>query len=278
MSVFEAFIYGLVQGVAEFLPISSSGHLALAQNFFGAGNVDEMFTFNILLHFGTLVAVFIMYASDVWSLITGALSLVARPFGSRLREKLSKSEKLFLMLCIATLVLVPAALLSDKVEKLSAVSWAIGVLLIINSVMLYVSDRLSRGSERLEDSKLSRALYIGLFQLMGVLPGISRSGSTITGGLFNNLDRRDALRFSFLMSIPAILGANLLELVSLEGDIFGQVGVVPCLVGMVTAAVSGIFAIKILNYFAKKKNFTPFAVYCFFAGTAAIVGDLFIAR
>ncbi|MBQ3195596.1 MAG: undecaprenyl-diphosphate phosphatase [Clostridia bacterium] len=276
MNILEAVVYGVVQGVAEFLPISSSGHLALAQNFFGSRSIDDLFTFNILLHFGTLVAVFIMYAADVWQLIKSAFSLLARPFNGKLKQPLNSGEKLFVMLCIGTLVLIPAALLSDKVEALSSVSWAIGVLLLINGCMLFVSDRLSRGNEDLEQSKLRRALYIGLFQLGGVLPGISRSGSTITGGLFNNLNRKEALRFSFLLSIPAILGANLLELVSLDGDLFGAVGISACLAGMAAAALSGIFAIKILNYFAKKKNFTVFAVYCFAVGMAAIIGDLFI--
>lgn len=275
MSYIEAFLYGILQGVAEFLPISSSGHLALAQNFFGTGGTDDLFTFNILLHFGTLVAVFIMYRADVLGLIKGFFGLVARPFKGN-KEPLNSHEKLFLMICIATLVLIPAALLSDKVEALSAVSWAIGVLLIINGFMLLLSDRLSRGSESLEGSPLRRGLFIGLFQLFGVLPGISRSGSTITGGLFNNLDRAQALKFSFLMSIPAILGANLLELISLEGDLFGDVGVGACLVGMVSAAVAGIFAIKILNYFAKNKNFSIFAAYCMIVGLAAIVGDIII--
>ncbi len=276
MGIFEAIIYGVVQGVAEFLPISSSGHLALAQNFFGASDTEALFSFNILLHFGTLVAVFVMYFADVWQLIKSVFSLIARPFNGKLKDPLNSGERLFLMLCIATLVLIPAALLSDKVAALSTVSWAIGVLLLVNGCMLFVSDRLSRGNESLENSKLRRALYIGVFQLCGVLPGISRSGSTITGGLFNNLDRKEALRFSFLMSIPAILGANLLELISHEGDIFGDVGAVACIAGMAAAALSGIFAIKILNYFAKKKNFTVFAVYCLLVGSAAIIGDLLI--
>lgn len=276
MTVIEAIIYGIVQGVAEFLPISSSGHLALVQNFFGTEGTEEFFTFNILLHFGTLIAVFIMYAKDVWSLIKGFLSLVARPFNGRLREKLDEGERLFLMICAATVILVPAALLSDKVELLSGYSYVIGILLIINGVMLFVSDRLSRGDGTLADSKLRRGLFIGLFQLCGVLPGISRSGSTITGGLFCNLERSEALRFSFLMSIPAILGANVLELLS-EGDrLFGDIGLGTCLAGMATAAVAGIFAIKLLRFFAAKKSFTPFAVYCLIAGTAAIIGDAII--
>jgi len=276
MSVLEAIIYGIVQGVAEFLPISSSGHLALSQNFFGTGSAEDFFGFNILLHFGTLIAVFVMYYKDVWDLIKGFFALCARPFKGTVKEKLAFHEKLFLMVCAATVVLVPAAVFSDYVESLANVSWAIGVLLIINGFMLFVSDKLNKGESSLENSTVLRTFYIGVFQLFGILPGISRSGSTITGGLLNGLNRKDAVRFSFLMSIPAILGANVLELFGTEGDFFAGVGAVPCLVGMLAATLSGMLAIKILQFFANKKSFTPFAVYCLIVGVASIVGDVLI--
>ncbi len=276
MSILEAVVYGIVQGVAEFLPISSSGHLALAQNFFGTGSAEEFFGFNILLHFGTLIAVFVMYYKDVWDLIKGFFALCARPFSGRAKSALQFHEKLFLMVCAATAVLVPAALASDYVESLADISWAIGVLLVINGFMLFVSDKLNKGENSLENSTVLRTFYIGVFQLFGILPGISRSGSTITGGLLNGLNRKDAVRFSFLMSIPAILGANLLELFGSEGSIFADVGVLPCLIGMLAAALSGMLAIKILQFFASKKSFTPFAVYSLIVGVAAIVGDFLV--
>lgn len=276
MNVLEAIFYGIVQGVAEFLPISSSGHLALVQNFFGTKGAEDFFAFNILLHFGTLIAVFIMYYKDVACLFVGFYSICKRPFVKSKSKKLTKEEKLFVMLCIATLVLIPAALIDDAVKALAGFSWAIGVLLLINGAMLFVSDRLNKASESLEGSPLIRALYIGLFQLGGIFPGISRSGSTITGGLFNNLKREDAVRFSFLMSIPAILGANILELTDVGGDFFGEVGFLPCLAGTLAALISGIFAIKLLQFFARKNSFTPFAIYSVAVGAAAIIADIII--
>lgn len=276
MGILEAIIYGIVQGVAEFLPISSSGHLALAQNFFGTSSAEEFFGFNVLLHFGTLIAVFVMYSKDVLNLIKGFFALCARLFNGRCKDKLASHEKLFLMVCAATVILVPAAVFSDYVEELANISWAIGVLLIVNGFMLFVSDKLNKGEHSLENSTVLRTFYIGVFQLFGILPGISRSGSTITGGLLNGLNRKDAVRFSFLMSIPAILGANVLEIFGSEGDFFGGIGVIPCLVGMLAAALSGMLAIKILQFFANKKSFTPFAVYCFIVGAASIIGDVLI--
>lgn len=275
MTVIEAFLYGALQGVAEFLPISSSGHLALMQNFFETGDTEQNFAFNILLHFGTLIAVFIMYRKDVLSLIKGFFGIVKRPFAKE-KKPLAFDEKLFLMICIATLVLVPITPAAGLVESLSAYSWAIGCLLLLNGVMLFVSDRLSRGSESLETSPFIRALYIGLFQIAGLLPGISRSGSTITGGLFNNLKREDAIRFSFLMSIPAILGANVLELLSNGGEVFKEIDPLVCIVGAISAMVFGLFAIKLLQFFAKRNSFTPFAVYSLVVGAAAIIGDLLV--
>lgn len=277
MSILEAVLYGLIQGVAEFLPISSSAHLSLAQNFFGTESAEQFFSFNILLHFATLIAVFVMYYRDVGCLFTGFFSLCGRAFTKKRRKgALKADERLFLMICLATLVLVPAALLSDSVKALADISWAIGVLLIVNGVMLFVSDRLNKAALSLEAAPLIRSLYIGLFQLVGILPGISRSGATITGGLFNGLKREDAVRFSFLMSIPAILGANILELTDINGGFFEQVGVVPCLAGMLAALASGIFAIKLLQVFARKGSFTPFAVYSLVVGSAAVIGDVFI--
>ena len=278
MGFFEAIIYGIIQGVAEFLPISSSGHLALAHNFFGtADEKDLAFGFDILLHFGTLVAVFIVYHKDIWLLIKGFFSLMKKLFSGRIKEGLEYGEKLFLMLALSSVVLVPVAFFSDKVEALSGVSWAIGLLLIVNGVMLLVSDKLNRASFTLEKAPVRKALYIGLFQVFGVLPGISRSGSTITGGLFNNLERKDAIKFSFLMSIPTILGANLLSLIKYDGNFFADVSLGPCVAGVLTALVTGIGAIKLLQYLAKNKSFGIFSVYCLAVGVAAIAADILIA-
>ncbi len=271
MSLFEAILYGILQGVAEFLPISSSGHLALAQNFFGTNGAEGFFAFNVLLHFATLLAVLVMYRKEVLGLCIGACRVCKVPFT---KCEIGHEGKLFLMLCIATLVMVPAALLEGVVEFLSGTSFAVGICLIVNAALLFVSDRLNKCNCSLKDGSLIKALYIGLFQLLGIFPGISRSGITITGGLFNGIPREEAVKFSFLMSIPAVLGATVLELKDINGGFFTQVGVLPCFFGMLAAFVSGLLAIKLLQFFARKNSFTPFAVYSLFIGTAAIVGDI----
>lgn len=278
MGILEAVIYGIIQGIAEFLPISSSGHLALAQNFFGT-ETSGGFAFNITLHLATLVSVCVVFREDVVMLVKAFFSLVKKLFTGKLKAGLDKGEKLFLMLCVATLPLIPVKLLGldEAVEALSSISWAIGSLLIINGVMLVVSDRLSGGKANAENGGFLRPLGVGIMQAMiGILPGISRSGSTITGGRILGYTREEAVRFSFLMSIPAILGACVSELPDLFAEGLGGDSLVPLLAGAVTAAVVGFFAIKLLQYLTKNKSFTFFAVYCVIIGVAAIIADVAI--
>lgn len=282
MGIFEAIIYGIIQGIAEFLPISSSGHLALAQNFtqkFSGVAIDSgsNFTFNIALHLATLVSVCVVYRKDVLGLIKGFFSLVKKLFTGKLKDGLDKGEKLFLMLCVATLPLVPVKLLGldESVEALSGISWAIGSLLIINGLMLYISDRLATGGTTAEKGGFLRPLGVGCMQaLIGILPGISRSGSTITGGKIFGYTREEAVRFSFLMSIPAILGACVFELPDMFEQGFSMDMFAPVLVGAVVAAVVGFFAIKLLQYLTKNKSFTFFAVYSVIVGIGSIIVDL----
>ncbi len=282
MGIFEAIIYGIIQGIAEFLPISSSGHLALAQNFtqkFSGAAIDSgsNFTFNIALHLATLVSVCVVYRKDVLGLIKGFFSLVKKLFTGKLKDGLDKGEKLFLMLCVATLPLVPVKLLGldESVEALSGISWAIGSLLIINGLMLYISDRLATGGTTAENGGFLRPLGVGCMQaLIGILPGISRSGSTITGGKIFGYTREEAVRFSFLMSIPAILGACVFELPDMFKQGFNMADFAPIIVGAIVAAVVGFFAIKLLQYLTKNKSFTFFAVYSVIVGIGSIIVDL----
>lgn len=276
MGVLEAIIYGIIQGIAEFLPISSSGHLALAQNFFGTESVNN-FTFNIALHLATLVSVCVVFRKDVLVLIKAFLSLVKKLFTGKLKQGLDNGEKLFLMLCIATLPLIPVKLLGldEAVEILSGISWAIGALLIMNGIMLIISDRLCGGKKYVENGGFLRPTAVGIMQAMiGILPGISRSGSTITGGRIFGYTREEAVRFSFLMSIPAILGACVSELPDMFGEGMDADMLIPVLVGAVTAAVVGFFAIKLLQYLTKNKSLSFFAVYCIIIGVTAIIADI----
>lgn len=277
MNIITAILYGILQGFTEFLPVSSSGHLSLLQNFFGMENFESsQLTFTVLLHLGTLLAVCIVYYRDIWELIKGFFSLVRKLFTGRIKEKLTYGERLFLMLCVATVPLIPAALFSGYVEFISSVSWAIGTLLILNGIMLFVSDRLSNSRYTLANAPILRAFIVGLVQLFGVLPGISRSGSTITGGLFMGFKKQDAVKFSFLMSIPAIAGANILELKDVMANPLPEGSLLPFICGIVAAALSGLAAIRLLQYITKSKRLSVFSLYCIIIGAIAIVADIII--
>ncbi|MBR4950495.1 MAG: undecaprenyl-diphosphate phosphatase [Clostridia bacterium] len=275
MNIFDAVFYGIVQGIAEFLPISSSGHLALMQNFFSKGESSN-FAFNIALHFATLISVCIVYRKDVYAIIKGFFSLVKKLFTGKIKQSLNEGERLFLMLCIATAPLVPVKLLGfdEYVKALTGISWVIGGLLIINGVMLFVGDRLKNSNLAVKDGGYLRPLGVGVVQaIFGVMPGISRSGSTIIGGRILGYSRESAVKFSFLMSIPAILGASVLKLPDMFSQGMGTDMIAPLLVGAAVAAVVGFFAIKLLQYLATK-NFTVFSVYCIAVGAIAIVADI----
>lgn len=270
MSIIEAIFYGIVQGLGEFLPISSSGHLSALQNLFGGKNIEtDFFTFDVLLHLGTLAAVMLVYRKDVLELIKGFFSLVKKAFKRELKNGLEKYERLVVCLVIATLPLIPAVFVNDYVEALYGMTKVIGALLILNGLMLFVSDKLAKkqGDEVTE----KRAVGIGLIQLCGLLPGISRSGSTITGGLLLGVDRKEAVKFSFLLSIPTIIGANVLSLLDLADNPIAKADILPYVIGMLTAAVAGIAAIKLLQYITNKNKFGVFTIYCVAVGVLLLI-------
>ena len=245
MSYFEAIILGLVQGLAEFLPISSSGHLALLQQAFGI-HEDKVLLFAVLLHVGTLISVFIVYWKDIWELIV-ELCLTIRDLctgkGLRLAER--PIRKLGVMIIVAT---IPTAIIglvfSDFFDSLYNSVIPIGVGLIITGFLLIFAEKKGEGNRGIQQMNFRNAIFIGLVQGVAICPGISRSGSTLFGSLICNLDRKFAVKFVFLISIPSILGSAVLEApAALEAGVTAaEVG--PVLVGMLVAAVSGLVAIK----------------------------------
>ncbi len=272
MTVIKAFILGLIQGISEFLPISSSGHLSIAGRLMGMDpEASNLLSFNILLHVATLVAVFIVYYKDIWEMIKAFFSMIGDFFtgkGLRLGEFLYR--RLIVMLIAATIPAVFAALfLGDIIENPQL--WQIGIFLIITAVLLFLSEKLGGGDVNLEKMSTKRAFLVGCFQGLGTLPGISRSGSTIVGGLFCKLNKETAVRFSFLLSIPAILGALMLDIKDIFTAESQTLSFLPVAVGMLTAAVSGYFSIRFLLKLVQKSKLSYFSYYCIIAGIFAIL-------
>lgn len=272
MTIIKALILGLIQGVSEFLPISSSGHLSIAGRLMGFDpEADSLLSFNILLHVATLAAVFIVYRNDIWEMIKAFFGMCKDLFtGKGLRLKEFLYRRLIVMLIVATLpATVAAFVLGDIIENPQL--WQIGIFLIITAILLFLSEKLAGGNTDLEKMSSKRAFGVGCFQALGTLPGISRSGSTIVGGLFCGLDKKTAVRFSFLMSIPAILGALVLDIKDIFTAPSQTLSFLPVIVGMITAALSGYFAIKFLLRLVEKSKLSYFSIYCTLAGIFAII-------
>lgn len=270
-------LLGFIQGIAEFLPISSSAHLSLLQNLLGVlQGADGDILFDVLLHLGTLIAVFIVYWRDVVDLVRDFFVILFRLFsrtGDR-QSRVSPDVRMVLLLIVATLPLVLIVPIKDYVTGLYGNTFFIGGALLVTGILLFLSDRMRQGRKSARTATITDALIVGLGQSIAVVPGLSRSGTTISVGMMRGFDRKFAVRFSFLLSIPAVLGANILEI----GDAV-KAGINPTMIpmyllGMAIAAVSGIFAIKLVNLLAQKGKFGNFAYYCWAVGLIAIIATL----
>lgn len=270
MSVFGALGYGILQGLTEFLPVSSSGHLALFQALFGVDDPGLSYlSFDILLHMGTLLAVFLLFWRDVVELIKAFFSLLGDLLRGRKMHLNTPYRKLVVWMILATLPLVLVVPLQGAVEWFYGSMLFIGLFLWCTAGLLWLADRAAKGKKTAQTMTWKDALFVGILQAFATLPGISRSGTTISAGRMRGLSKEFSVRFSFLLSIPAILGANVLSL-----DEFGSIPaamVLPCIVGTVAAVAAGIAAIKLIGWIAKRGDFRVFRIYCLAAGCVAIV-------
>lgn len=280
MNILYAVILGLVQGVAEFLPISSSGHLALFETILGSealAAMDDSAAFNVMLHFATLVAVVIAYWKDVREMAAELISMV-RGVGKKesLAEGNIPARRLILMIVVSTLPLVLVLPVHHAIESLSGVSWFIGVSLIVTGLLLFIADRVPKGTKTERDMTVVDALLIGLAQAVATLPGLSRSGTTITAGVGRGLSRDFAVKFSFLMSLLSVLGAVILKLFDVIGDGVDAALLPSYIVGMLVAGVTGYASIKLLQRIVAKGRFGGFAYYCWGVGALTIVLSLIL--
>ncbi len=276
---------GILQGLTEFLPVSSSGHLAIFQNLFHIGQgVEDLFLFDILLHIGTLIAVFAVFYKDIIKLIKEGFGIIFDFIksvfglirGRKWRKVIRSGYRKFVMLIIVSTIPtgIIGVLLKDLVEECSKTLIMPGIFLIITACILFIADRAEEGDKTPKDATYRDALIIGTSQGIATLPGISRSGTTITMALLCGFEKRFAIKYSFIMSIPAVMGAAVLEIkdvvetkASLEPAYF---------VGMIVAAITGYAAIKIMLNVVKNKRYIFFSVYCLIAGIVAIAGSFIV--
>ena len=271
MSVLHAVLLGIVQGVTEFLPISSSGHLAIAEHLLGVQGASEIPEFfDVLLHLGTLVAVFIAYWSDICGMILEFFRGVGDLIHHSTPERIPPARRMILLIIVGTLPLFLVLPVKDRIEALSDSMIFVGCALLFTGCMLFLCDRASKGRKTEKSARLTDVLLVGVAQAVATCPGVSRSGMTITTGCLMGFERGFAVRYSFLMSIPAILGANLLAVKdALEtGVVWNEVPVY--LVGVVVAAVVGYGCIRLLHFIASKGRFGVFAYYCWAVGAMVV--------
>ena len=248
MTLFQALAFGIVQGLTEFLPISSSGHLILLPWFFGWE--DPGLGFNVALHWGTLMGVVYYFRKDIGQLTKNTLKSI--------KEPKTPENQLPWKIALAT---VPAALagflVEDWAESVFRSPWVVALSLAVVAILLFWADRKKGSITRIEDLSWKMAILIGVGQSLALIPGVSRSGITMTVALFLGMQRETSVQFSFLLSLPIILGAGLLKgayiLHHFHDPIFW--------VGIVSSALSGYAAIALLLRFVRTRNFTPFVLY-----------------
>ena len=271
MSLLSAILLGLIQGVTEFLPISSSGHLAIAENLLHmSGSSEVPGFFDVLLHLGTLVAVFIAYWSDIREMVIELFYGVRDLAQRSTPTPAPPARRLILLIIVGTLPLFAVLPIKDAVESLSGNMYFVAGALLVTGCLLFASDRVRPGRKTEKSATLLDVLLVGVAQAIATCPGISRSGTTITAGCFVGFDRRFAVRYSFLMSIPAILGANILSLKYAVTDIICA-DVPVYLVGVAVAAAVGYVCIRLLKMIADKGKFGFFAYYCWAVGIVTLI-------
>ena len=281
MELLKAIILGLVQGIAEFLPISSSGHLAIFKNVLGF-DTDTGLLFDVLLHLGTLAAVFVVFYKDIFELIKEGFAIIGQFFKSLFGCLFGKKKwqpvvttpyRRFVMLVIVSTIPtgIMGILLADVINTASATLIVPGILLLVNGVQLLISDRLPDGKLTEADASYTRAGIVGIAQGIATFPGISRSGTTITACLACGFKREFAVKYSFIMSIPAILGALVLELLDFEPEMLSGSDILNYAVGTLVSAVVGYVCIKTMLVIVRGKKFKYFAYYCFAMGAFAVL-------
>jgi undecaprenyl-diphosphatase len=252
LNSFQAIFLGLIQGLTEFIPVSSSGHLVIAQSFLDIR--EDQILFNVILHIGTLIPIFIIFWQDIKDMI--------------LLKKEKKKETFYILLAIIPTGII-GLLFQDFFENLFANAYLTAIMLIITGLILYITEKIDDGQKEVEDLKFWQPLLVGLAQGAAIIPGISRSGSTIAASLFQGLNREAAARFSFLMSIPVIGGAGFLQFLKVVESGRFNLEFKIIILGFLSAVISGYLAIKILLKVLAEKKLNYFSYYCW--SVAAVV-------
>ena len=288
MTIIYAVIMGLIQGVTEFLPVSSSGHLAIFSGLFHIETPGLLF--DVLLHVGTLVAVFLCFYRDIGKLLAELFLMIGdvfknlniwfsnltsedkRPYVKVVVNGYRKFDVLLIMATIPTGII--GVWDSSLVEKMNAILLCPAICMMVTAVILFLCDRIREGDKTPRTTLYSNAFLIGIAQGIATLPGISRSGMTLTACLGSGFKKNYAVRFTFILSIPAILGSLIFELKDVDLAVIAPSDWLCYIIGMAVAAVVGFFCIRVMLVIVRRQKFLPFSIYCFAMGVVALVAWL----
>ncbi len=271
MDILNVIVQAVIQGLTEFLPVSSSGHLSLYQHFTGNSGEGALML-SVFLHMGTLLAVFIAFRDTIWALIKELGSLIRDVFKGRFKwSEMNGERRLIFMLIFSTAVLIPFYFFKDFFEGISEDGSVLveGFCFLYTALILFMSDRYCHGKKVPKDITTKDALVVGAFQGVALLPGVSRSGSTISSGLLCGFSRDTAVRYAFILGIPAIFGGGLIEAAeAVKANV--QFDPVSITVGFVVAAIVGLASIKMVSWLLNSNKFKIFAIYTLVLGLAVI--------
>jgi undecaprenyl-diphosphatase len=270
MSLFYAFLLGIIEGLTEFIPVSSTAHLLIGQTMLGLPASDAMFSFLVLVQIGTIISLLIYFWNDLLSIVTDTLKNLS---GLRDFESLPQNAKLGWYIVIATIpALIVGYLLKDAIQALFLKPLVeAAIRLFAAAILLALAEWLTKKERALRSMNWLDALVVGLFQIIAIFPGASRSGSTISGGMFRGFDRPSAARFAFLMAVPVMLAAGgyqMLDVVRMPG----LADFLPALaVGFITAAIVGWFAVRWLLRYLSGHSLYVFSAYCAIVGAIVLI-------
>ena len=272
MTIWNAVLLGLIHGIAEFLPVSSSGHFSIVNNLFKLSDLSQgHMLFQALLYLASMASVMIVYWPEICAMYWELISLAGfGPLAGQEKERYP-AARCFLMLVLGTLPLFLALPINSRMGVLNGRNIFIGIMLIMTGCILYISDRMLPGRKNLSSMTIYDALIIGLCQSVATIPGLSRSAVTITAGMAVGLRRDFAVNFSFLLSIPAVFGAAILAFADALRDGIDWSFVPAYLVGTAVALVTGVLSIHLMRYIGKKRRFGGFAYYCWVIGVLSII-------
>ena len=270
MSIFNAIIIGLIHGFTEILPISGSGHLSVLYNIFmpesGGGAL-----FDVLLHFATLVSIIVVFWHDIAEMITGVLGVVQLGSSNENSRRYYPAARVFLMFLVAFVPLFFILPVKKYVDQLYYNTVFVGVCLILSGLMLFISDRFVEGNKTGKNMSVLDAIIVGICQCVAIIPGISRTGVTISAGIATGLKKDFAYKFSFLLSIPALFGVNIINLIAAFREEVDWHSLPAYLIGMVVAMVTSLASLELMKRIVKYGKFGGIAYYCWLVGVLSII-------